>query len=55
MKKIMQVQGEVGQHKGYTAIKIAGNAHELIRKSKSAANNIDELAIQDVTKKLLQD
>ncbi|CAK60609.1 unnamed protein product (macronuclear) [Paramecium tetraurelia] len=55
MKKIMQVQGEVGQHKGYTAIKIAGNAHELIRKSKSAANNIGELAIQDVTKKLLQD
>ncbi|CAD8142669.1 unnamed protein product [Paramecium octaurelia] len=55
MKKIMQVQGEVGQHKGYTAIKIAGNAHELIRKSKSAANNIGDLAIQDVTKKLLQD
>ncbi|CAK79597.1 unnamed protein product (macronuclear) [Paramecium tetraurelia] len=51
----MQVQGEVGQHKGYTAIKIAGNAHELIRKNKSATDNIGELAIQDVTKKLLND
>ncbi|CAD8137946.1 unnamed protein product [Paramecium pentaurelia] len=55
MKKIIQVQGEVGQHKGYTDIKIVGNAHELIRKSKSTAINICDLAIQDVTKKLLQD
>ncbi|CAD8044038.1 unnamed protein product [Paramecium primaurelia] len=55
MKKIIQVQGEVGQHKGYTDIKIVGNAHELIRKSKSTAINICDLAIQDVTKKLLHD
>jgi hypothetical protein len=49
------VQGEVGQHKGFTAIKIASNAHELLRKSKSAVNSIGDLAIQDVRKKLLQD
>ncbi|CAD8054231.1 unnamed protein product [Paramecium sonneborni] len=55
MNKIMQVQGEVGQHKGYKAIKIVSNAHELLRKSKSLTNFIGELAIQDVSKKLLQD
>ncbi|CAK72671.1 unnamed protein product (macronuclear) [Paramecium tetraurelia] len=55
MNKIMQVQGEVGQHKGYAAIKIAQNVHELLRKSKSETKCIGELAIQDIRKKLLQD
>ncbi|CAD8046969.1 unnamed protein product [Paramecium sonneborni] len=55
MNKIMQVQGEVGQHKGFKAIKIVSNAHELLRKSKSLTNCIGDLAIQDITKKLLQD
>ncbi|CAD8138512.1 unnamed protein product [Paramecium pentaurelia] len=55
MNKIMQVQGEVGQHKGYAAIKIVSNVHELLRKSKSETNCIGELAIQDISKKLLQD
>ncbi|CAD8140295.1 unnamed protein product [Paramecium octaurelia] len=55
MNQIMQVQGEVGQHKGYKAIKIVSNAHELLRKSKSLTNCIGELAIQDICKKLLQD
>lgn len=52
MKKIMHVQGEVGGKKEFV-FKVPNNLHEILRKSKS--QNIEELAIQDLTKKMLND